>query len=397
VIASLFTEIGGTAALAATLPGTVELVLVTSGALLRPQRCAPLAPADCRLAVVIPAHNEAALIARCVQSIFDSIPKPEADQVVVIADNCTDETAALATAAGARVIVRTNQELRGKSHALRLGFETLSAEGFSAFLVIDADSLVSPNLLSKVLERLNSGAGAVQCRYQVANSSVSMRTRLMDVAFLAFNVLRPKGRAGFGLSCGVLGNGFALRADTLTAIPYAADSIVEDLEYHLRLVTHSAGTEFLNDATVYGEIPSGAEAARVQRSRWEGGRLRMAREWVPRLAAAVVSGKLSLLEPLLELLTLPLSYHGLLLISALLLPGIHRMFAVAGLAVVGVHVLVATWLADHPWKTLMALATAPFYVLWKLTTLDSVFSASRRNADWVRTGRDPKIRLTPAD
>jgi len=397
VIASLFAEIGGAAALLATLPGTVELALVTSGALLRSHRCTPFGPANCRLAVVIPAHNEAALIGRCVQSLFASVPKPDASQIAVVADNCADETAALASAAGARVIVRTNLEQKGKSYALRLAFETLSAEGFSAFLVIDADSLVSPNLLSKALERLNAGAGAVQCRYQVANSSASMRTRLMDVAFLAFNVLRPKGRSGLGLSCGVLGNGFALRGETLAAIPYAADSIVEDLEYHLRLVMHSAGTEFLNEATVYGEIPSGAEAARVQRSRWEGGRLRMAREWVPRLASAVVSGRMSLLEPLLELLTLPLAYHCLLLTSALVSPGVNRLFAVAGLAVVLVHVLVAAWLADQPLKTLMALATAPFYVIWKLTTLDSVFSASRRNALWVRTGRDRKIRLTPAD
>ena len=72
---------------------------------------------------------------------------------------------------------------------------------------------------------LGSGADAVQCRYGVLNAGDSLRTRLMNVALLAFNVLRPRGRDRLGFSAGILGNGFALRAETLATVPYVARSV----------------------------------------------------------------------------------------------------------------------------------------------------------------------------
>jgi len=77
-------------------------------------------------------------------------------------------------------------------------------------LVIDADSVVDPGLTATVRRRFMAGARALQCRYEVYNSNVNGRTRLMNLAFYAFNVIRPRGRARLGLSAGILGNGFAL-------------------------------------------------------------------------------------------------------------------------------------------------------------------------------------------
>jgi cellulose synthase/poly-beta-1,6-N-acetylglucosamine synthase-like glycosyltransferase len=394
--------LGGICALAAAVPGTLDILLVTTGlattgAARKRRQPAATIWEDLRLAVVIPAHNEAALIARCVESIAASAQGAGNCETVVVADNCTDETAAHASLAGARVLIRRNAELRGKGYALRLAFDQLQAEGFGAFLVVDADSMVSSTLVSEVKRRLSAGSTVVQCRYRISNYSASIRTRLMELAFLAFNVLRPKGRSGWGLSAGILGNGFALRAETLRKIPWDAASIVEDLEYHLRLVAAGERVDFIDEATVYGETPAGGEAARVQRSRWEGGRLRMAREWTPKLALAVARGKGRLAEPLLELLTLPLAYHILLLAFALIvLPWPFRELAAAALALVAIYVLVAAFLGGQFLKTLAALAAAPFYVIWKLTTLAGVFSASRRDAGWVRTGRDSQTSPGPA-
>jgi cellulose synthase/poly-beta-1,6-N-acetylglucosamine synthase-like glycosyltransferase len=369
----------------ATLPGTLEIFLLTAGVALKSKRSAKSRSRNSRLAVVIPAHNEAGFIQRCVTSISASAQAVEQHEIVVIADNCTDETAALAAEAGARVLIRTDTENRGKGYALRMAFDRLQSEGFNQFLVIDADSIVSPNLVNEVSERLTAGAAAVQCRYRVADNTASLRARLMDAAFLAFNVLRPKGRSGWSVSAGIQGNGFGLRGETLQKVPYDAASIVEDLEYHLRLVAASEKVEFIDVATVYGEIPAGGEAARAQRSRWEGGRLRMAREWVPQLAAGVARGNWRFLEPLLDLLTLSLAYQVVLLLLALATP--FQAYAIAALGLVLVHVLCASFLGERPGRTMAALATAPFYILWKVTTLSSVFSASRRGANWVRTGR----------
>lgn len=379
----------GLLVLLGTLPGTLEILFLTIGAVLRGRRVILADQPDCRLAIVIPAHNEASFIRRCVASVAASAAPPGFREIVVVADNCTDETAALAAEAGARVLVRQDTQRRGKGYALRFAFDQLRNEGFTEFLVIDADSEVSANLVGEVGRRLASGALAVQCRYRVAGNHASARVRLMDVAFLAFNVLRPRGRSGWGLSAGILGNGFGLRSETLRKVPYNAASIVEDLEYHLRLVAASEKVAFIDEATVYGEIPAGADAARAQRSRWEGGRLRMAKEWLPRLAEGVARGKWRLVEPLLDILTLPLAYHVLLLVLAL--GTAYRDYAAAAIGVVFIHVLGASMLGGRPLRTLLALAAAPFYILWKITTLDGVFSASRKEADWVRTGRDGEV------
>ena len=156
------------------------------------------------------------------------------------------------------MVERIDALRRGKGYALEDPFAMLLAEGFDAFIVIDADTVVEPNLLVEIVTLFESGADGVQTRYGVLNYNVSTRTRLMNIALMAFNVLRPRGRDRLGLSSGILGNGFALSRATLIAVPYAAHSIVEDLEYHLKLVRHDRRIEFADRTTVRADMPVSA-------------------------------------------------------------------------------------------------------------------------------------------
>ena len=370
------------------LPGTIELVLVTVGGLL-PAR-APRAGARFagRLAVVVPAHDEAEGIAACVASLRNAAVTLPGAEIVVVADNCSDDTAARAHAAGARVLERVDPDRRGKGYALSFAFDVLLAEGVAALIVVDADSLVTPDTLVELSAWLADGADAAQARYGVANPEAGLRPRLMGVALMAFNVLRPRGRARWGLSAGILGNGFALTAATLRAVPYDAHSVVEDLEYHLRLVRSGRRVAFADRATVLASMPTGGRGVRTQRARWEGGRLRMVREAGPGLVAAVAAGSWRLFEPLLELLLLPLASHVLVLALALALPWEPgRVCALVGLIVVAAHVLAGIAVGGGGWRDLAALAAAPFYVAWKLALMPAIARASRRDTDWVRTER----------
>jgi cellulose synthase/poly-beta-1,6-N-acetylglucosamine synthase-like glycosyltransferase len=381
-------SVAGCAGVLLTLPGTFELFLTTVGALRKRGTANKPRPGRCRLAVVIPAHDEELLVGRCVSSVRASAEAAGGCEIVVVADNCTDGTGQRALAAGARVLNRTDPDRRGKGFALRFAFDILTSEGIDGFLVIDADSLVSPNLVSEVLKSFADGSSALQCRYRVANPDASVRTRLMDVAFLAFNIVRPRGRAGWGLSAGIYGNGFALHLETLRRVPYTAESIVEDLEYHLRLVAAGERVEFLDEATVYGEIPTASDAARIQRSRWEGGRLRMIKDWVPWMISSAFKGQWRTLEPLIDLLSLPLGFYVMAALVAALSPvPAFKAYGVVALGIVMAYVLVALHLGGRPLKSAAALLMAPFYVFWKLTTLDSILSTSRKSAPWVRTSR----------
>jgi cellulose synthase/poly-beta-1,6-N-acetylglucosamine synthase-like glycosyltransferase len=309
--------------------------------------------------------------------------------VVVVADNCTDDTAAVARAAGAFVLERTNALERGKGHALHFAFTHLAPQGYDCVLVVDADSEVAPNFIEEAAGAMRDGAQAVQARYLVRNLQESTRTRLMGLALRAFNVVRPLGREHLGLSVGILGNGFGLRSETLQAVPYLASSVVEDLEYHLSLVRSGRRVAFINTSTVYGEMPVRGKGAETQRSRWEGGRLRMMLQHSPALLLDVLRGRLRCLEPLLELLLLPLAFHVTLLLLAATVPiPIVREAGVAGLAVVLLHLAAAIVVGGGDWRDVTTLAAAPFYVLWKLMLIPATLRNARSNQEWVRTGRN---------
>lgn len=371
-----------------SLPGTLELLWLTLGSwLLRPTpRTMPQRPIT-HLAVVVPAHNEAADIGDCVASLL-ACEDGDRVSVVVVADNCEDDTAARAEAAGARVLVRNDAQHRGKGHALDFAFRQLLDEGVDALLVVDADTQVDPRFLVACRDAFEAGADALQCRYRVANPQASLRTRLMNIAFLAFNVVRPRGRAFWGLSVGIAGNGFGLHRDVLSRVPYEARSVVEDLEYHLRLVVAGFRVRFVDEVSVWSAMPSGGSAAGQQRSRWEGGRLRMMREWLAPLARRCVAGQWRLLEPLLELSLLPLAYHVMLLGLALLCPQPWvRAYGLLGVVVVSLHVATALRIGGSP-RDLLALLVAPVYLLWKLLHIGSMLRHARPGAHWVRTNRE---------
>ncbi len=376
----------GIACLGAALPGSIELLLLSAASFLPAQRRSHVS-IPWRVAVVVPAHNESASIASCVESLLDADRGEMAVEVYVIADNCTDDTARIAMEAGAQVLVRMDPIERGKGHALHFAFAKLQQLNFDCFIVVDADTVVTNNFLTEAAGAMRDGSDAVQVRYLVRNANEGVRTRLMSLALRGFNVVRPLGRERLGLSVGILGNGFGLSAQTLIAVPYLASSVVEDLEYHLLLVQAGRRVGFVDNTSVYGEIPVRGEGVKTQRSRWEGGRLRMIVTMAPKLARAVLRGRFSLLEPLLELLLLPLAFHVMLLTLAVSTPiPIVRDLALACLGIVFLH-LMAAIAAGGSWRDLGALAFAPFYVLWKLRMIPALIRNARFNHAWVRTER----------
>ncbi len=383
-------KIIGVVAACMTLPGSVEL-LVLSVASLFPKRYGTVhaGPAAWRVAVIVPAHNEVANITSCVQSLLSAERLDMQVAVYVIADNCTDDTALVAQDTGANVLTRTNEAERGKGYALHFAFTSLEPLHYDCLLVVDADTVVATNFIVAAAGALRDGAYAVQTRYLVRNLEEGIRTRLMGLALRAFNVVRSLGRERLGLSVGILGNGFGLRSETLKAVPYLASSVVEDLEYHLTLVQSGYRVKFVNETTVFGEMPVRGEGVKTQRSRWEGGRLRMMYEKGPDLLRRVLNGRLTFLEPLLDLLLLPLALHVTLLAVAISTPQtVVRDVGLAGAGVVLLHLATAIVVGGGSWRDVGTLAVAPFYVLWKLTQIPSLLRNARANNTWARTKRN---------
>src|SRR4051812_47079453 len=111
--------------LAVVMTVPVLFLAVQLGAALLPARAsAQPSSAPCpRIAVVVPAHNEEAIIARTVGSILAQLPPN--GRVLVVADNCTDGTAQIAARAGAEITLRRDTNRIGKGYALDHGIRIL--------------------------------------------------------------------------------------------------------------------------------------------------------------------------------------------------------------------------------------------------------------------------------
>jgi cellulose synthase/poly-beta-1,6-N-acetylglucosamine synthase-like glycosyltransferase len=354
-----------------------------------------------RFDLIVPAHNEAAGIAETVQSLLALDYPAELRRVLVVADNCSDDTAARAAAAGATVLVRQDATLRGKGYALKYAFDRSLADGKAdAVIVVDADTVVSPNLLHAFAARFDAGAKACQAEYGVRNPKASWRTRLMVIGLSTFHGVRSLGRERLGVSCGLRGNGMAFTNEVISVVPHEAFSLVEDLEYGIRLARAGYAVRYVDEAQVLGEMVSSEKASRSQRRRWEGGRFAMMKtQGLPLLREAVARRDGILFDMAMDVLVPPLSYLFLVLATG---TAIGAGLAVAGVpgaalgaipwtvafAMVILYVLRGVMLSNTGLRGLLDLAYAPVYILWKVALSASGSEKKQKEAEWVRTTRE---------
>ncbi len=139
-------------------------------------------------------------------------------------------------------------------------------------------------------------------------------------------------------------------------------------------------------------MPPSKQGDATQRSRWEGGRANAAVTWLGPLLRQLMRGRLRMVEPLLDLMSLPIGYVAFLLLFALCLPlEWLRIYALLAGTILGCHVLAAAWVGNDFAGDLRILARVPGYILWKLSMLPSILRSSRTNAAWVRTERQPTV------
>jgi 1,2-diacylglycerol 3-beta-glucosyltransferase len=344
-----------------------------------------------RFTVLVPAHNEEAMIAATLASLRSIDYPPERWSVVVIADNCSDATAEVAARAGATVLERHDPANRGKGHALNWALDRLDVAA-DAIAIVDADCDAQPNLLEELDLRLRDGAGAAQADYTVANPAASTSSALRFAAFALTNTVRPLGKDWLGLSSGLLGTGMAFRRSLLARHRFAADSLVEDADLHLRLVAAGERVAFVPETAVRSPMPTSRAVSRAQQTRWEGGRVDLLRTWSASLLGDAARHRDPVrLHAWLELLVPPQSLLALLHVVLGALAVVTRSRAMRWLAVLdgglqATFVLGGLRLVRAPAPVYRALAAAPVLVVEKLRVV-SRLAARGAPRQWERTAR----------
>jgi hypothetical protein len=372
------------------------LLLAARSARRRTEGRAAPALRNLRLAVLVPAHDEEAGIAATLATLTGAAYPEEERRIIVIADNCGDRTASVAAAAGAEVWERSDPERRGKGFALAWALERLLAldDPFDGVVFVDADCTISPNLLTAIDARLRAGARALQVDYVAGNPQASSAAALRFAAFAVGDTVRFLGKERLGLSCGLVGTGMAFSRDLLERNPWTATGLVEDGEFHMRLVLAGERVEFVPEAQVSQAVPTSLKASSSQQARWEMGKLQLIRRWSGRLVFAGLAKRDPLrLHAGLECLVPPQSVIAIgNLGSALagLLLGSRRLLVLSlfTAAAQGTFVLAGLRLVRAPAYVYRALFTAPALVANKLGLYGRLLSGRGPTA-WVRTEREP--------
>ena len=211
------------------------------------------------------------------------------DRIVVVADNCSDRTAAAAQAAGATVVERHDPARRGKGFALDHGVRFLEQNPPDVVVIVDADCLVDEGALLRLVNEAAATGRPVQAAYLMAPPiEAGFRERASAFAFQYKNLVRPLGLWRLGLPCLLTGAGMAFPWALLRGAALAHGNIVEDMQLGLDLAAAGCPPRFCPEARVRSEFPSSRKAAAGQRTRWEHGHLQTLLRQAPRLAAAAL-------------------------------------------------------------------------------------------------------------
>lgn len=344
------------------------------------------------LAILMPAHNEAAVIAHSVEALRKAAPMAH---ILVVADNCSDDTARLAEDAGAEVLRREDPLNRGKGFALACGRDHLAKSPPDAVLILDADCRIEVNGADRLAaQALIHGVPVQAANLLVAPSAASPLVSISNFAMLVKNLARARGMMRLGGSALLFGTGMAFPWRLFSNAPLATSNMVEDLDLGITLAR--SGVRIILDDDVRVTSPAASvDAGRGQRSRWEHGFLRTAahQAW-PLLILALRrrSRRLGVLGAHLLIPPLALMLLGTLFALALVaMLGAWSSFIPAailagGLFIVGLMLFAVWWREARSMLPFRDLLRAPLYILWKIPIYLAFLS--RRQSEWNRTERE---------
>lgn len=363
-----------------------------------PRALPTISPSDAplpRTTLLIPAHDEAAEIELALASVrAATFPQLE---ILVIADNCMDATAALAHQAGARVIERTDAAHTGKGYALAFGIESLRGNPPALLMVLDADCAVQPDALRQLAHCALKTGRPVQAIYILrSGANSSPKTAISNFAFLVKNRVRPSGLARLGGPCLLNGSGMAFPWAAVAELDMASGHLSEDMWWSVLLACEGRAPRFCDTALVYGKPPLQEHTLKTQRTRWERGHLSTSLYGLPRLIRAGLFTQT--VEPLmlaLELAVPPLALLTLLVMLVLAGAALGAMLGggTAPLCVAALDFMLlmtasfgAWWKFGRGELPVRLLLAVPTYILWKMPLYLNTLARTR--VAWTRTARD---------
>ena len=343
------------------------------------------------IAILIPAHNESLVIAKTLESILPQLSSQ--DQLLVVADNCTDDTTTISKNFGAKVIERNNLILRGKGYALDFGLQHLSRQPSEVVIIVDADCIVSNDAIQLLALTCASYQRPIQALYLMeSQAQPNLKARIAEFAWLLKNKVRPLGFKALGLPCQLMGTGMAFLWEDIKRTNLANGHLVEDMKLGVDFSRLNKAPIFLPEALVKSVFPPTQAATNTQRARWEHGHLSVILHEAPSLLyEAIKLQNLQMFGLACDLVVPPIAVLSLLcavlfVLSSFFATQLAILLSALMLICLTLAVLSAWFFFGQHIISFKQLCYAPIYALIKIPLYIKFFF--NRQVDWVRSKRD---------
>lgn len=349
-----------------------------------------------KFAAIVAARNEEAVIGSLIESLhLQNYPKDLID-IIVVADNCTDNTAEVAQKAGAIVYKRFNKAEVGKGYVLRFAFEKIFSEhdNYDAFCVFDADNLVDRNFFDQMNRAICSGYEVVQGYRDMKNPTDTWISGGHSLFYWMENRFFNSARSFLGLSATINGTGFMVLSKLIKENGFKTYTSTEDIEFSIQCVLSGRRVGWAPDAKVYDEQPLTMQQSMRQRVRWTNGLIQCYKRYVGPLAKKVVNNpEWVTIDLLMYLVSFPAMILGMLSTVMCLFFTLLRIFDPMGTLInmtyLGVGAFFSFWVVGaltvilerkNLKNLLKAIAFYPlFNVMWVVIYIICLF---KKNVEW---------------
>ena len=248
---------------------------------------------DHKFMAIVPAHNEEMVIKSLIESLKNQNYNKDLYDIYVIADNCTDHTAAVARRAGAIVYERFHETKKTKGYALDWFLKQKMEENadYDAFFVFDADNIVDKDFIKSMNKKLCQGEEVVQGYRDIKNPSDNWITAGYALFYWTMHRFYHLARYNVGLSPLLNGTGFMVKFDVVKPSGFDTITLTEDIEFSLKRIIEGKKLGWSTEAKVYDEQPTGFKQSWSQRSRWTVGHIQCINEYTKSLASAATKNK----------------------------------------------------------------------------------------------------------
>ena len=258
-----------------------------------------------RIAVLIAARNEQAVIGNLINSIQAQDYPASHVEIFVVADNCTDLTGTVAGSHGATVYFRTNTQQVGKGYALQYLLRCIEEDyaPFDAYLVLDADNVLSPNYLTEINKTFSDGYQIVTSYRNSKNFGDNWISAGYALWFLRESRYLNGARCRMGTSCAVSGTGFLFSHRILEKCGgWNFFLLTEDIQFTIANIIRGEKVGYCPTAVLYDEQPTTFSQSFRQRLRWSRGYLQVFRRYGTSLLRGILRGSFSCYDMTMNIL-----------------------------------------------------------------------------------------------